>query len=94
MSAARRAWIVAASIGAVVALKDQGFCRWNYSLSSIHQHAKTNLRSYCQAQSPSASSSSSSVMAKQIGEEKAKRVEEKLRKVMELNCWGPNTIRF
>ncbi|PSS06179.1 Protein of unknown function wound-induced protein [Actinidia chinensis var. chinensis] len=95
MSAARKAWIVAASIGAVEALKDQGFCRWNYSLRSILQHAKTNLRSYCQAQSlSSASSSSSSVMAKQIGEEKAKRTEEKLRKVMELNCWGPNTIRF
>ncbi|XP_057460438.1 uncharacterized protein LOC130750938 [Actinidia eriantha] len=94
MSAARKAWIVAASIGAVEALKDQGFCRWNYSLRSILQHAKTNLRSYCQAQSLSASSSSSPVMAKQIGEEKAKRAEEKHRKVMELNCWGPDTIRF
>ncbi|KAH7861218.1 hypothetical protein Vadar_023222 [Vaccinium darrowii] len=96
MSGARKAWIVAASIGAVEALKDQlGFCRWNYALRSIQQHAKTNLRSYCQAQRLSGSSSSTrSAISNKMREEKAKRTEEKLRKVMEVDCWGPSTIRF
>ncbi|MBA0550089.1 hypothetical protein Golob_021066, partial [Gossypium lobatum] len=41
-----RAWIVAATIGAVEALKDQGICRWNYTITSLHQHARTNIRSF------------------------------------------------
>ncbi|KAH7859722.1 hypothetical protein Vadar_004706 [Vaccinium darrowii] len=91
MSGARKAWIVAASIGPVEALKDQlGFCRWNYALRSIQQHAKINLRSYCQAQILSGSSSSTrSAISNKMREEKAKRTEEKLRKVMEVDCWGP-----
>ncbi|KAL6196442.1 hypothetical protein ACLB2K_032057 [Fragaria x ananassa] len=86
--AACRAWIVATSIGAVEALKDQGVCRWNGVLRSLHQHAKNNIRSYSQAMKHSASSSA--VISNHIKRSK----EEKLRKVMELNCWGPNTVRF
>nr|XP_009792558.1 PREDICTED: uncharacterized protein LOC104239585 [Nicotiana sylvestris] len=39
----RSTWIVAVSIGAIEALKDQGFARWTYTFRSLHQHAKTNL---------------------------------------------------
>ncbi|XP_059275360.1 uncharacterized protein LOC132029955 [Lycium ferocissimum] len=84
MSSSRRAWIVAASVGAVEALKDQvGLCRWNYPLRSLAQHTKNNIRSYSQAKKLS----SSSLIARS---EKAKQSEESLRKVMYLSCWGPN----
>ncbi|XAR56597.1 hypothetical protein NMG60_11037144 [Bertholletia excelsa] len=92
MSAAR-AWIVAASIGAVEALKDQGFCRWNYAMRCVQQHAKNNLRSYCQVERLSASSPAAAISA-MVREEKAKRTEEKIRKVMDLDCFGPSTLRF
>ncbi|XP_042491118.1 uncharacterized protein LOC122070938 [Macadamia integrifolia] len=91
MSSTSRAWIVAASVGAVEALKDQGFCRWNYALRSFHQHAKNNCGSFSQAKRLP-SSSSSMVMAKKVvsSHEKMKQSEESLRKVMYLSCWGPN----
>ncbi|PHT43295.1 hypothetical protein CQW23_17320 [Capsicum baccatum] len=81
MSSSRRAWIVAASIGAVEALKDQvGLCRWNYPLRSLAQHTKNNMRSYSQAKKLS-----SSLIAN-----KEEHSEESLRTVMYLSCWGPN----
>ena len=85
--AARKAWIVAATIGAVEALKDQGICRWNYTIRSLHQHTKNNIRSFAQAKSLSLSSASAS-------NKLMKKSEEKMRKVMDLSCLGPNTIRF
>ena len=88
MSHMGKAWIVAASVGAVEALKDQGFCRWNYTLRSIHQHAKNNLRSFSQAKK--LSSSSSAMVSSRVRDEKAKQSEESLRTVMYLSCWGPN----
>ncbi|GMI74792.1 Wound-induced polypeptide 3 [Hibiscus trionum] len=78
-AAGSKAWFIAASVGAVEGLKDQGFCRWN-----IHAiRAFSNLRSYSQANNLSSSSSSS------VGGAKAKQGEESLRKVMYLSCWGP-----
>ncbi|KAL6330589.1 hypothetical protein AAG906_040520 [Vitis piasezkii] len=88
MSHMGKAWIVATSMGAVEALKDQGFCRWNYTMRSLHQHAKSNLRSFSQAKK--LSSSSSAMASSRVREEKAKQSEESLRAVMYLSCWGPN----
>ncbi|RVW37623.1 hypothetical protein CK203_097929 [Vitis vinifera] len=59
--------------GAVEALKDQGFCRWNYTMRSLHQHAKNNLRSFSQAKK--LSSSSSAMASSRVREEKAKQSE-------------------
>lgn len=95
-AAARKAWIVVASVGAVEALKDQGFCRWNYTLRSLHHHAKQSLRS-SSSQSKKNKKISSSPTKVIVGsgckfrEEKVKRCEEEsLRTVMYLSCWGPN----
>ena len=89
MSSTSKAWMVAASIAAVEALKDQGFCRWNYPIRFLHQQAKNNLRSVSQAKKFS-SSSSALVSTMVRSEDKAKQSEESLRKVMFLSCWGPN----
>ncbi|OVA07989.1 Protein of unknown function wound-induced [Macleaya cordata] len=88
-SKVKACWIVAASVGAVEALKDQGFCRWNYALRSLHQHAKNNVRSFSPGQKI-LSSSSSAVISKKMASEKMKQSEASLRNVMYLNCWGPN----
>lgn len=89
MRSASKAWMVAASIGAVEALKDQGFCRWNNAIRSIQQHAKNHFRSISLANNLSSSSSSSKGSSK-LQEDRAKQSEESLRKVMYLSCWGPN----
>ena len=92
----KKAWIVAATIGAVEALKDQGICRWNYTIRSLHQHVKNNIRSFTQAKmiSSSSSSSSSAAISDKLREAKRRKKEENMRKVMDLNCWGPTTVRF
>ncbi|MQL86279.1 hypothetical protein Taro_018815 [Colocasia esculenta] len=86
-SAGRASWVVAASLGAVEALKDQGFCRWSYAFRQLQQHAKNNVGSVSQARR-----FSSSVDRRRGGEAAAAAVqsEESLRKVMFLSCWGPN----
>jgi hypothetical protein len=88
MSSGIRAWSVAASVGIVEALKDQGICRWNYALKSAQQHVKNNLRSFSQTKKLS-SSSSNMIISKRLND-KANLPEESLRTVMYLSCWGPN----
>ncbi|GMI74796.1 Wound-induced polypeptide 3 [Hibiscus trionum] len=90
MSSTSRAWVAAASIGAVEALKDQGVCRWNYILRSAVQHAKSHLRSVSQAKNNLSSQSSAAISKGLCREAKSKQSEESLRKVMYLSCWGPN----
>ncbi|KAM0952408.1 hypothetical protein DsansV1_C03g0036081 [Dioscorea sansibarensis] len=93
-SANKASWMVAVSVGAVEALKDQGICRWNYTFRSLHQRAKNNMGSLSQTRrmSSSSSSSSSSSLETSKSEEvdhRAKQSEQSLRKVMYLSSWGP-----
>ncbi|XP_004487335.1 uncharacterized protein [Cicer arietinum] len=88
-SATSKAWMVATSIGAVEALKDQGICRWNYALRQVHHNLKNHVRSLSQAKI--LPSYSSQVVSRKSKDEKmAKQAEESLRTVMYLSCWGPN----
>ncbi|KAK6157213.1 hypothetical protein DH2020_011461 [Rehmannia glutinosa] len=90
MSATRcsKAWIVAASVGAVEALKDQGFCRWNYAIRSIHHNARNRvIRSFSQAKQK-LNSNHKGFIGSGGGDEKRRQSEDSLRQVMYLNCWG------
>ncbi|MCL7030005.1 hypothetical protein MKW94_028673 [Papaver nudicaule] len=91
MNATSNAWMVAASVGVVEALKDQtGMCRWNYALRSIHQYTKNKVKSSLSSSIPATSVIPEQIMVKQQGDHEMKQSEESLRKVMYLSCWGPN----
>ncbi|CAN1161059.1 hypothetical protein LINPERHAP2_LOCUS23706 [Linum perenne] len=79
MSSTSRAWMSAITAGAVEALKDQGFCRWNYAIRSIQQHYKNKIRS------------SSRSVRKLYRGDRGNRAEESLKTVMYLSSWGPYT---
>ncbi|KAM4133858.1 hypothetical protein ACJW30_01G363800 [Castanea mollissima] len=54
MSSTSRVWTVAASLGAMEAMKNQGICRWSNTLRSLQQHPKNSVRSYSLAKRLSA----------------------------------------
>ncbi|KAL8046497.1 hypothetical protein ABFX02_08G181300 [Erythranthe guttata] len=105
MSGGGARWIVAASIGAVEALKDQlGVCRWNYAFRILQQNAKTTLQSAAtsfhtrtQQNNNNVIKSSSNYDAAAAAAGNNYKIEERemgLKKVMDLSCWGPTTVRF
>ncbi|XVE80233.1 hypothetical protein DITRI_Ditri14bG0123300 [Diplodiscus trichospermus] len=87
MSSSTRAWIAAASIGAVEALKEyQGICRWNYGFRSIQQHAKASQAKKISV--PSSSAAAAALSKKLMGDdENMTKSDESLRTVMYLGCW-------
>ncbi|XP_062224028.1 uncharacterized protein LOC133922635 [Phragmites australis] len=78
--------VVAASMGAVEALKDQaGLCRWDYALRSLyHRAAAPRIR----ALSASLSDSTGELPRTSAGRPSAE--DARLRKAYHLVCWGPN----
>ncbi|CAN1123930.1 hypothetical protein LINPERPRIM_LOCUS3493 [Linum perenne] len=88
----RKVMYLSLAVGAVEAMKDQGFCRWNYAMRSIHHHVKNRIQSSSISQlakTRQISGSSSSAAGKRVAVEKGKRAEESLKTVMYLSCWGP-----
>ncbi|KAL8497445.1 hypothetical protein ACS0TY_020949 [Phlomoides rotata] len=96
MSASKccKAWVVATSVGAVEALKDQGFCRWNHAFRSIHHNARNSMIGpLSQAKNKLSSSlrddeSASAIVRASNG--RLQESEESLRKIMFLSSWAPN----
>lgn len=89
MSSVSAAWGVAASIGIVEALKDQGVCRWNHALRSAQQHLRTQVRSLSPA-NKIFSPSSSVMVSTRLKDNSTKQSEVSLKTVMYLNCWSPS----
>lgn len=89
--------LVAMSIGAVEALKDQaGLCRWNYAMRSLYRHASNELGSLSVKDQAMAVVSSNSALVREEesgangGSKLRGRSEEKLNTAYHLICWGPN----
>ncbi|VAI55674.1 uncharacterized protein [Triticum aestivum] len=78
--------VVAASVGAVEALKDQaGLCRWGYPLRSLYRHAAAAPRVRALSASLSEATAAAAPRPVPLSAEDAK-----LRKAHHLVCWGPN----
>ncbi|CAN1220504.1 hypothetical protein LINPERPRIM_LOCUS1922 [Linum perenne] len=90
MSSASKAWGVAASIGAVEALKDQlGFCRWNHLIRSAQQYARNNGRAISRVSSSGDDDGLMRSVRKLYRGDRGNRAEESLKTIMYLSSWGP-----
>uniref|UniRef100_A0A804KQI7 Wound-responsive family protein n=1 Tax=Musa acuminata subsp. malaccensis TaxID=214687 RepID=A0A804KQI7_MUSAM len=89
-SASKASLIVAASVAAVEALKDQaGLCRWNYALRSLHGRAKRSMAPFSRAKRMSSSSIDQWRRGGEKAVERARRTEDSMSKIIYLDSWGP-----
>ncbi|CAN6237200.1 unnamed protein product [Urochloa humidicola] len=88
-AAARPSLVVAASMGAVEALKDQaGLCRWDYALRSLyHRAAAPRIHALSAALSDAAAAEAELPRA---GAGRPSAADARMRKAYHLVCWGPN----
>ncbi|CAL5023875.1 unnamed protein product [Urochloa decumbens] len=91
-AAARPSLVVAASMGAVEALKDQaGLCRWDYALRSLyHRAAAPRIRALSAALSDSAAAAELPRAGAGWPPAATAAADAKKRKAYHLVCWGPN----
>lgn len=85
--------VVAASMSAVEALKDQaGLCRWDYALRSLYNRAAAaaNKAVVTGRAVPVSLSSSQAAAAGRAATRPRRSEKEKLHKAYHLVCWGPN----
>lgn len=83
--------VVAASMSAVEALKDQaGLCRWDYALRSLYNRAAAANKVVGTGRAVPVSLSSSQAAAAARAARPRRSEEEKLHKAYHLVCWGPN----
>ncbi|CAD6335759.1 unnamed protein product [Miscanthus lutarioriparius] len=98
MSKKASSLVVAASMSAVEALKDQaGLCRWDYALRSLYNRAAAANKVVVTGRAVPVSLSSSQAAGAASTPAAAGRAarprrseEEKLHKAYHLVCWGPN----
>ncbi|URE39462.1 hypothetical protein MUK42_03640 [Musa troglodytarum] len=90
VSASKASLMIAASMAAVEAHKDQaGLCRWNYTVGSLHQRAKRSMAPLSQAKRMSWSSVDQWRKGGEGAVERARRTERSLSKLIYWDCWGP-----
>lgn len=86
-SASKASLVVAATVAAVEALKDQaGLCRWNYALRSLHHRAKRSVMEVSAQQAKKPSRGEAERAAKR---DRSKRTEESLSRIIYWDAWGP-----
>uniref|UniRef100_K3Y1H3 Wound induced protein n=1 Tax=Setaria italica TaxID=4555 RepID=K3Y1H3_SETIT len=83
-------FVVAASMSAVEALKDQaGLCRWDYAIRSLCNRAAA-AKATGRAVPTAGGGSSAAAPALAAAGRSRRSEEEKLHKAYHLVCWGPN----
>ncbi|XP_074585593.1 uncharacterized protein LOC141841340 [Curcuma longa] len=87
-SGSKASLVVAASVAAVEALKDQaGLCRWNYALRSLHHRAKRSIKEVSSAQQAKRPSRDQAAGA--VERAASKRTEETMSRIIYWDAWGP-----
>ncbi|XP_042381709.1 uncharacterized protein LOC121974626 [Zingiber officinale] len=86
-SGSKASLVVAASMAAVEALKDQaGLCRWNYALRSLHHRAKRSITEVSAQQTKRPSRGQAKGAEERDG---SKRTEESMSRIIYWDAWGP-----
>jgi hypothetical protein len=83
---------VAASMGAVEALKDQaGLCRWDYVVRSLyHRAAAPRIQALSARLSDAVSATPAAERCRASADRPSSVVDARMQKAYHVVCWGPN----